>query len=314
MINSRRTITATAVSLKEAAEAFLARRDLDGDTIRSYAQTIRWLLREFGGDVPLHRMTAERIAVVFTAAWDEAAARTWNRHRAALRSLTIWAVRRGWDMGDLAACIERRPEPRGRTRVIDRQIIADLLERREVPPRERVLWRLLYESAARADLVLSLDVEDLDLADNRGRVTKDGVERWVRWQSGTTHRLSDLVAGRRRGPVFLTDRRPAPARMPEAGDLCPVTGRGRLSYERAQYLFKQATRRIDPEGQGYTLHQLRHSRLTHLGEDGWTGPMLMALSGHDDIRSLAGYVDPRLPHDPAAEEDATVRGRLGPAL
>nr|WP_325051901.1 tyrosine-type recombinase/integrase [Actinomadura harenae] len=33
--------------------------------------------------------------------------------------------------------------------------------------------------------------------------------------------------------------------------------------------------------------QLRHSRLTHLAEDGWPAPMLMALSGHQNIRSLA---------------------------
>jgi integrase len=286
-------IMATGVSLKEAAEDFLVRRDLDRDTIRSYAQTIRWLRREFGDDVPLCGVTAERIAVVFTAAWGEAAARTWNRHRAALRSLTIWAVRRGWELGDLTAGIARRPEPRGRTRVIDRRAIAALLDRRDVPLRERTLWRLLYESAAGADLVLSLDIEDLDLPGNRGQVLRDGTARLLRWQSVTTSWLAGLVEGRRRGPVFLADRRPAPARMPAAADLCPVTGRGRLSYERAQYLFKQATRQLDPEGRGYTLHQLRHSRLTHLGEDGWTAPMLMSLSGHDNIRSLAGYVIPR---------------------
>jgi hypothetical protein len=31
---------------------------------------------------------------------------------------------------------------------------------------------------------------------------------------------------------------------------------------------------------------------THLGEDGWTVPMLMALSGHTNPRSLAIYVQP----------------------
>ena len=31
-----------------------------------------------------------------------------------------------------------------------------------MPLREKTLWRLLYESAARADSVLSLDIEDLD--------------------------------------------------------------------------------------------------------------------------------------------------------
>jgi site-specific recombinase XerD len=40
------------------------------------------------------------------------------------------------------------------------------------------------------------------------------------------------------------------------------------------------------------LHQLRHSLLTHLGEDGWSAPMLMALSGHDNLRTPGIYVHP----------------------
>jgi hypothetical protein len=72
--------------------------------------------------------------------------------------------------------------------------------------------------------------------------------------------------------------------------LCPLTGRGRLSYQRAAALFRQATRPLDPDGRGFTLHQLRRSRLAHLGEDGWTAEMLMGLSGHDNVRSLAAYV------------------------
>jgi hypothetical protein len=57
--------------------------------------------------------------------------------------------------------------------------------------------------------------------------------------------------------LFLADRRPGPARTPVAADLCPETGRRRLSYERAEYLFKQATRSLDPAGNGYTLRQLK---------------------------------------------------------
>jgi hypothetical protein len=45
--------------------------------------------------------------------------------------------------------------------------------------------------------------------------------------------------------------------MPTAADLCPETGRRRLSYERAEYLFKQATKPLDPAGNGYTLRQLK---------------------------------------------------------
>ena len=41
---------------------------------------------------------------------------------------------------------------------------------------------------------------------------------------------------------------------------CPHTGRARLSYERAEYLFKQATRPLHPAGAGYTLRTLRTGR------------------------------------------------------
>jgi integrase len=278
-------------TLGVAAEAFLARRDLDADTLRSYGQTLRRLRRDLGDHTALQEVTAELVAAVVDQAWAHAAARTVNRHRAALRSFTTWAAGRGWLTIDLAALVERRPQIQDRTRAIDRPTIAALWDRRDIGLREKTLWRLLYESAARSGSVLALDIDDLDLDNKRGRTTaKGGVIRWVQWQSGTARLLPRLIAGRPSGPLFLSARRPAPARTPAAGDQCPHTGRARLSYERAEHLFKQATTRHDPARRGYTLHQLRHSRLTHLGEDGWSAPMLMALSGHENLRTLGTYV------------------------
>jgi integrase len=43
---------------------------------------------------------------------------------------------------------------------------------------------------------------------------------------------------------------------------------------------------------GWTLHQLRHSRLTHLAEAGVTGPLLMAKSRHGSVKALAIYANP----------------------
>ncbi len=281
-------LLAPGTTLGEAATAFLGRRDLDPDTLRSYAQTMTRLRRELGDSVMTAELTPERVAGTFAAAWSGTAPRTWNRHRSALRSFTAWAASpgRGWGTAGLAALIERRPETRDRTRALRRAAIEALWDRRDVPLREKTLWRLLYESAARAQSVLSLDIEDLDLPGQRGKITaKGGVIRWIHWQSGTARLLPRLIAGRPSGPLFLASRRPAPARAPAAGDTCPHTGRARLSYERAEYLFKQAAG-------GCTLHQLRHSRLTHLGEDGWSAPMLMALSGHENLRTLGIYVNP----------------------
>jgi integrase len=75
-----------------------------------------------------------------------------------------------------------------------------------------------------------------------------------------------------------------------ASFLCPFTraagldehGRARLSYEQASQIFKRASK-------GATLHQLRHSALTHAAEEGTSTPMLMAKSGHTSVRRLAKY-------------------------
>jgi len=78
--------------------------------------------------------------------------------------------------------------------------------------RERTLWRLLDETAARADEVLRLDVEDLDIPANRARTRfRGGDVDWLFFGSGSA-RLPRLIAGRRAGPVFLSSLRPSPAR------------------------------------------------------------------------------------------------------
>ncbi|AIJ21322.1 hypothetical protein AMETH_1230 [Amycolatopsis methanolica 239] len=85
-----------------------------------------------------------------------------------------------------------------------------------------------------------------------------------------THDLADRISSwtndtgvtnvQGRGEDHFPDRRPGPARMRPAVGLCPDTGRGRLSYERAEYLFKQATRALAPAGRGFTLRQLWSGR------------------------------------------------------
>ncbi|MEV8631603.1 sigma-70 family RNA polymerase sigma factor [Streptosporangium sp. NPDC051023] len=239
---------ASGVTLAQAARDFLGRDDLDAETIRSYGQTLRRLCLALGDQLPLTSLTSGQVARVFAMAWGEAAATTWNRHRSTVRSFGAWA-----SLDDLAAALGRRAETRPRAETIGPAQLEALWSRIDLPLRERTLWRLLHESAAGVTAVLSLNVENLDLDDRRARAGGT----WVSWRSGTARLLPDLVAGRSRGPLFLADRRPGPSRMPSRADLCPETGRGRLSYERAEYLFKQATRSLDPAGNGYTLRQLR---------------------------------------------------------
>ena len=91
-----------------------------------------------------------------------------------------------------------------------------------------------------------------------------------------------LLAGRTSGPVFLGERRPT--RPVASPDLDETSGRARLSDRRAAELFHAET--------GWTLHQLRHSELTHAAEDGTNLPLLLARSWHASVRSLERYARP----------------------
>lgn len=293
-----------AMTVAEAAEAFLA-RSMPATTRRSYAQTLRRLALTHG-ELSLTALDGATLDNFVSAAWTTCAPATWNRHVATLRSFTAHARRRGWTAEDPAAVLERRREPDDRTKAIAESSLERLFRHTDIGVREKCLWRLLYETAARAEEVLSADVPDLDLDNKRLRVRRKGGDAdWLHFQSGSARLLPRLIGDRRAGPIFLAERRPSPARTPAAVDLCPVTGRGRLSYERAEYLFKRGSLKV--ASRGWTLHQLRHSALTHLAEEGVNLPLLMAKSGHQSLRSLQRYARPgadavaamTAAHDPA---------------
>ena len=127
---------------------------------------------------------------------------------------------------------------------------------------------------------------------------------WIIWQTGTACLLPRLLKGRKLGPLFVTERK-ARVQLP-AADL-DEHGHARLSYQQAAALFSEASG-------GATLHQLRHSALTHDAEDGAGTPMLMARSGHTSVRSLAKYARVlagrcRSPSDKSFEPKATYKAR-----
>jgi integrase len=234
-------------------------------------------------------------------AWSRASPRTWNRHTSALGSFVAFCRRRGWPVQDLVAGLDRRREKADNSRVLSFLELDRLWSRESVGLRERCLWRLLYETAGRADEVLSLNVEDVDVANKRAVVISKGGDReLLHFQTGSARLLPRLIGSRHGGPLFLAERPPVASRAPATEDICPETGRARLSYRRAEELFVAATR-------GRTLHDLRRAALTHLGEDNVSLPLLMAKSRHKNLRSLQRYVRPSLEavaaltaqHDPA---------------
>jgi integrase/recombinase XerD len=131
---------------------------------------------------------------------------TANRELSILRAALGWWRTQGWVHADPTLGLERRPAPADETRALTRDQVTAVLgltsfrlptdpprrARRPVTLRERT-WRLLYETAARAEEILGLDVDDLDLANKRARV----VSKADRWLAAQNQRLApDLGAGR----------------------------------------------------------------------------------------------------------------------
>ena len=132
--------------------------------------------------------------------------------------------------------------------------------------------------------------------------TSFGHREIIVWDAATARLLPRYLAGRRQGPLFVTTG--LPNIVPAELDRSPE-GRGRLSYQRAWSLFREAS------GGQWTLHQLRHSALTHLGEDGVSAPLLMAKSRHRNLRTLSRYVRPgtKAVAQLTAEHDPARRGK-----
>ena len=250
------------ITLAAAADAFLAiPRTANANTHRAYASAIDRVIDRLG------------------------------RNRAAVTSWLTWCqTKKHWAAPSIPADAERRKETTDETRAVAKTTIHRLLARRDIPLRERALWRMLYETAARTAEILALNIEDLDLEHRRAPVrSKGGAVEWVYWDSGTAHLLPRLLrlpdgSSRTRGPLFLSERRPVPARRPAAADICPHTGRARLGYDRARDLLDKYA--------GLDLHQLRHSAATHLSDAEIPLQLIMGKTRHKNPRTAIRYVKP----------------------
>jgi integrase len=277
-----------------AVAAYLDAGDFTPSSRTTYARVLGGMARELGPGRALAELDAAELAAWFQRTRRAHAPATWNRDRVIVRAFVRHLQQHGVALE--LPTLEHRRLRSDTTRALPRARVEQILTA-QAPLRDKTLWRLLYESAARVGEVLALDVEDLDLANRRARVTgKGGQVEWITWSTGTATLLPRLLKGRRSGPVFTT-RRPSRV-MPAVLDRAP-DGTARLSYRRAEELFKAHA--------GATLHQLRHSALTHMAEDGASAPMLMTKSRHQSIASLGRYARPGVEalqrweaaHDPA---------------
>lgn len=279
-------------------------------TVRDYRLTLTRCAAYMGCGRDCAAVSGQEWFATLTALWGARQAATWNRNRSAVRAFLQYLKDADVAKIELPALCKARKITIDRTKARDE----DEIERLWAPTvslRERTFWRLLYESSSRAEAVLALDVPGVNLKQNRARaVIKGGDTAWVYFEKTGAKLLEEYIGRRTAGPVFLTDRRPRNWATRSLEDMEPGGRRYRLSYNRAERILKEHTG-------GWTLHAIRHSRLSHLSGQGVDTPMLMALSGHTSPLTLhrryavpSGAAVGRLFDKLSKETDDTMRGTL----
>jgi integrase len=176
----RALVTGEPKRLDEAIAAYLqtlAGREHAG-TRRTFGVPLRALAAEFGPSTGVGTLDGGQLAGWFTGRWQDRAPATWNVSLQAIRLACGFWRDQGW------------------------------LTRENIPIRERTLWRMLPETAARSAEVLRLDVPDLDTANRCSRVVRKGsAADVIFWQTKTAMLLPRMLDGRKDGPLFLTGRR-----------------------------------------------------------------------------------------------------------
>jgi len=266
--------------VSDAATAFLAdlaHADRSAHTRVSYRSDLAAFARYYEG--PLPGITAAVLRRYLATLADLAPA-TRARKQAVLATFLGWAYRHELIDADPSARIERirlaPPKPRG----LPREVVESILK--VIPAhkrRDRLLFRLIFETGLRVGEALALHVEDLDLSQD-------------------DERMHVLGKGKRRRTVLLDD----PALVKQMRSYIKASGYkhgalfraerngrgGSLRYQSAHELWVGYCGKA---GVSCTLHQLRHSHATELVNGGVGLETIRKRLGHKNMQTTLRYAE-----------------------
>lgn len=188
--------------------------------------------------------------------------------------------------------LRQKEEKRQRPKTITKDQVQGLLDAC-VTERDRLLVRLLYESAMRVGEALALFVEDIDVAENRIHIRDrgelpNGAEIKTIHAPRSLDVSSDLVdeivayVGRAHTAEVETNHLFIKLHGQHSGQA--------LTYTDVDSLFRRLRHKT---GLDVTPHILRHSMLTRLAELGWQPEHLQERAGHASFQqTYQTYVHP----------------------
>jgi site-specific recombinase XerD len=257
--------------------AELAHANRSRHTCRAYAADLAQFAAFHQG--PVCGITAEVIRG-FGATLQRLRPASRARKQAALASFLDWAHRQGHTTSDPMALVERIHRDPPRPRFLARKPVEAVLA--IIPTaqrRDRLLFRLIFETGLRISEALGLHVEDLDLAadDERLSVLGKGVER-------RTVLLDDArLVGQLRAYLKQTGYRQGPLLRAEKN------GRGGpLCYQSVQERWAGYCARA---GVCCTLHQLRHTHATELVNGAVSLATIRKRLGHKNLQTTLRYAE-----------------------
>jgi integrase/recombinase XerD len=272
--------TEESASLARLIEDFLAdlrQANHSPNTVRAYASD----LAQFAAFSPgaASAVTAETLRA-FWVSLAMLSPATRSRKQACLARFLTWAYRQDYIPANPMDKIDRvkrtAPLPRG----VGREKVETVLT--SIPPdhkRDRLLFRLIFETGLRIGEALGLHVEDLDLTPDDEHINVKGKGDKPRTVLLDDPRLVRQLraylkqTGYRYGPLFRAEK----------------NGRGgALRYQSVQERWASYCQKAKVH---CTLHQLRHTHATELVNDGVSLTTIRKRLGHKNLQTTLLYAE-----------------------
>jgi integrase/recombinase XerD len=273
-----------SIPLAMVATQFLDRPGLAKKTVKSYEHTLMPLLSEYGS-WPIE-ICDRTILTDYLDSLSHLAYTTHHRHQATLQALFNYAVEQQHIKANPIAKLKRRkPDAERGEHHSDETIrylmpaqIKQIYQAVETDCRTHTIVRLLHRSGARISEVLALDLDQVDLEQQKFQVIgKANKQRWCFYSDDAAQLLTQYLKHYRHpcSSALFT------AQQPIAGSI------SRLSYRTVHQNWRQLIA-DSPELEGARLHDLRHTFATE--RVGLMGiEELRALMGHESIMTTLRY-------------------------
>ena len=273
-----------SISLAMVTTQFLDRPGLAQKTVKSYEHTLMPLLSKYGS-WPIE-ICDRTILTEYLDSLSHLAYTTHHRHQATIQALFNYAVEQQHIKANPIAKLKRRKPDADKgehsSDEVIRYLTADQVRRMyravETDCRTHTIVRLLHRSGARISELLALDLDAVNLEQQKFQVVgKGNKQRWCFYSDDAAQLLNTYLKHYRhhRCPALFT------AQQPIAGSV------GRLSYRTVHQNWRRLIADI-PELEGARLHDLRHTFATE--RVGLMGiEELRALMGHESIMTTLRY-------------------------